>query len=414
MAETREAIARLLREEAGRAGFHRFGIAPVEPWERHGIYERYIAEGRAGEMSYLAERAEERRDVRSVLAEARCVVTVGLSYARADGAVQQSGAVQQDGAVQQSGAVQQDGAVQQAAGGGPRGFLARYARGEDYHTLMKRRLQKMAAAVEARLGRTVAWSACVDTAPLLEREAAHRGGVGFLAKNTMIIAPGLGSYLLLGELLLDLDAAPTEAAEPRCGRCRACLDVCPTGAFDGAYVLDARRCISYLTIEARGAIPRALRPLVENMVFGCDRCQEVCPFNAEATLLHAEADPALLPLPKRDAPSLVGLLGLGAAQFRKFVQRSAMRRIHRAQLLRNVAVALGNVGGPGEVAALARALLEPSALVREHVAWALGQIAARHPESGARAVLEAQRLIEEEAAVREEIDLALAPAAAGV
>src|SRR5579883_2483911 len=202
--------ARLLREEAERAGFHRFGIAPVAAWERHAAYERWLAAGYAGEMRYLVEQGAERRDPRRVLDSARSIVTVGLSYAQPE---------PRDGS---------DGIA--------RGFIARYARGADYHAVLKRRLQKLAAAIASRLGRAVAWTACVDTAPVLEREAAHRGGVGFLAKNTMIIAPGLGSFLLLGELLLDVEATPTDAAEPRCGRCRACLDACPTGAFVDGYL----------------------------------------------------------------------------------------------------------------------------------------------------------------------------------
>jgi epoxyqueuosine reductase len=379
---TPEANARLLRDEAEHAGFHRFGIAPVESWERHAVYRRWLAAGRAGEMSYLERQAEERRDPRAVLASARTLVTVGLSYARPD---------------------------EPTPNDRPRGFIARYARGGDYHMVMKRRLKAMAAAVAERLEGSVAWTACVDTAPLLEREAAHRGGVGFLAKNTMIIAPGLGSWLLLGELLLDVAATPTAAAEPRCGRCRACLDACPTGAIVDEYTLDARRCISYLTIEARGPIPRELRPAVGDMVFGCDRCQEVCPFNASVDG-STPCDPELLPRAARTRPPLVELLAMGAARFRKFVQGTAMRRVHRAQLLRNVAVALGNVGGPSEVEPLARALDEPSPLVRAHVAWALGRIALRHPASDARAALEAAGAREQHPEVLDEIAHALADA----
>jgi len=376
----------LLREEAGRAGFHRFGVVNVGPWPRHEALTRFIADGFAGEMGYLVAGAEARRDPRAVMAEARSLCTVGLSYARPE-------------------------PDPGAATGGPRAFIARYARGEDYHTVLQRKLRAMAARVAERLGGGVAWTACVDTQPLLEREAAHHGGVGFLARNTMIIAPGLGSYLMLGELLLDRDAEPTAGAEPRCGRCRACLDACPTGAIVEPYRLDARRCISYLTIENPGAIPRELRPLLENMVFGCDRCQEVCPFNAAVDGGAPAGDPQLAPSPRRDRPELVALLGLGAAQFRKLVRGSALRRVHRAQLLRNVAVALGNVGGAGEVAALVAALAEPSALVREHVVWALGRIAARLPGPVAAQVVAALgdlAVREAEPAVREEIALALA------
>jgi epoxyqueuosine reductase len=287
--------------------------------------------------------------------------------------------------------------------GGPRGRIARYARGDDYHVVLKTKLRALAAAVGEALGRPVAFQACVDTAPLLEREAAHAGGLGFIAKNTMVIAPGAGSYLVLGELLLDVECAPGQAAEPRCGQCRACLDACPTGAFVDAYTLDARRCISYLTIELTGAIPRALRPLVGDHVFGCDICQEVCPYNVSA---HGGA-PELAPRPGYARPSLVRLLGLGAAQFRKWQQKSALRRVHRPQLLRNAAVALGNVGTVEELPALERALEERHALVRLHAAWAIAQIG-RRAHAAVAPLLERRRAVEDDPAVREELELCLA------
>ena len=346
----------------------------------------FLERGHAGEMEYLREGAEARADPRSVMPSARALVTVGLSYARPEPAPSDDK---------------------------PRAFIARYARGEDYHTVLQTKLRSMGARLEERFGTPVCWTACVDTMPLLEREAAAAGGVGFLAKNTMIIAPGLGSYLMLGELLLDVACEPTASEEPRCGRCRACLDACPTGAFVDAYQLDARRCISYLTIENPGPIPRELRPLLENMVFGCDRCQEVCPFNAQVDSGAAPTvpgDPLMAPSPRRTSPELVELLGLGAAQFRKRVQGSALRRVHRAQLLRNVAVALGNIGGPEQIAALTGALAEPSPLVREHVAWALGRIAERRggeAAAAARAALSSHRPTEVDPTVLDEIARAL-------
>ena len=379
---TSDEHAALFTAEARRAGFHRVGFAPVGPWERHAIYRRWLDEGKHGEMDYLATDAAPRRDPALLLDQARTVVTVALSYAWPDPPV---------------------------TDGEPRAFIARYARGADYHMVMKARLNRLAAAVEERLLRPIAWRSCVDTAPLLEREAAHRGGIGFLAKNTMIIAPGLGSYVMLGELLVDVECAPSGEATPKCGQCRACLDACPTGAFTGPYSLDARRCISYLTIEARGPIPRALRPLIGNMVFGCDRCQEVCPFNAGHAPPRApeEArDFPLAPLPELTAPSLSALLSLGAARFRKLVRRTALRRIHRAQLLRNVAVALGNTGGESELPALGRALAEPTALVRSHVVWAIGEIGARHPGSTANALLSAHAVGERDSSVIEELESA--------
>ncbi len=354
----------------------------MRPWERHELYRAWLAAGRHGAMEYLATDCEARRDPRALLGEARTVVTVALSYAHPD-------------------PPRPDGA---------RGEISRYARGADYHMVMKPRLSRMAEAVAARLARPVAARACVDTAPLLEREAACAGGVGFVGKNTMIIAPGLGSYLMLGELLTDVECAPGTESAPKCGQCRACLDACPTGAFDGAFQLDARRCISYLTIESSDSIPRALRPLVGDRIFGCDRCQEVCPFNAAAP----DAGPLLAPAPERVYPSLVELLGLRAARFRKWVRRSALRRIHRAQLLRNVAVALGNVGAPDALDALERALAEPSPLVREHVVWAIAEIGRRHAAADrTNAILARHATGETDAKVIEELEVALESARTG-
>jgi epoxyqueuosine reductase len=191
----------------------------------------------------------------------------------------------------------------------------------------------------------------------------------------MLIAPGLGSYVVLGELLVDVElpiTAPLAPAKPRCGSCTACLDACPTAAFVDAYVLDARRCISYLTIEQAGPIPRELRAAVGTWVFGCDICQEVCPFNAGA---GAAADPALAPRSRANAlPHLVALAGIGANQLRQLVKRTALRRIPRESLLRNVAVALGNTGSVDAIPALVALLGHGKAIVREHAAWALGTL----------------------------------------
>jgi epoxyqueuosine reductase len=247
----------------------------------------------------------------------------------------------------------------------------------------------------------------VDSAPIYEREWAERGGLGFIAKNTMLIAPGLGSYVVLGELLVDAPIdrlgalAPEAPPKPRCGSCRACLDACPTHAFVDAYVLDARRCISYLTIEHHGAIPRELRPQIGTWVFGCDVCQEVCPFNAGS---GEPADPMLAPRTTQHAlPDLVDLAAKGANQLRRFVRRTAMRRVSREVLLRNVSVALGNTGDPAAIPALVSLLDSPLPLVRGHAAWALGRLGG----DTATAALHAQRGREHDAYVIDELDAAL-------
>jgi epoxyqueuosine reductase len=335
--------------DAARAlGFHRVGIAPVAPAERFGVYQEWLAAGHAGEMTYL--HGEERRDVRALLDSAKTVISVALSYGAPDLVPVRTG---------------------------PRGGIARYARGADYHMVMKEKLRALAARVAELCGREVAARPCVDTAAVLERDLGERAGLGFVGKNTMLIAPGLGSYLMLGELLVDEEIAPFgDPGEKKCGACRLCLDACPTGAFVGPFQLDARRCVSYLTIEHMGPIPRDLRARLGTMIFGCDVCQEVCPFNAAvAAGTAAPPAPELAARARLTAPELIPLLGLGAAQYRQFVKRSALRRLHRAQLLRNVCVALGNAGDAAAIPALRAALAtEKSALIRAHAAWALGRL----------------------------------------
>lgn len=362
---------------ARRHGFHRVGIVPVEPTRRADLHRAWLAAGHHGEMAYLAtpEHLAGRADPRALLAAARTVIVVALAYGT-------------------------DAPPPPAAT--VRGVIARYARGTDYHLVVRDRLQLVAGELAAALGRPVASRVCVDSAPLAERELAERAGVGFVAKNTMIIAPGLGSYVVLGELLVDAELAPTAApARDRdCGQCRACLDACPTGAFVDAYVLDARRCISYLTIEHDGPIPVELRPRLGAMIFGCDVCQEVCPYNAAAPGRH----PPAIELTPRDAdhahPDLIALAAAGANQLRRFVKRTALRRVDRRRLLRNVAVALGNSGQPRAAAAALALLAHPEALVRGHAAWAVATLV----EAGAVAAAAAAVALAEAARVEVDAD----------
>jgi epoxyqueuosine reductase len=269
---------------------------------------------------------------------------------------------------------------------------------------MKTRLRRLADVVANITGAAVRARSCVDSAPLLEREAARRAGVGFVAKSTMTIVPGAGSYLLLGELILDVKLQFGSPNEPGCGRCRACLDACPTNAFVGPYELDARRCISYLTIELNGVIPRALRGPIGNRIFGCDVCQQVCPYNGtrhEPPLL-----PEMMPRETLSDLSLIELLEIGAAAHRRLVKGSALARASRRMLQRNAAVALGNSGHPAAVSPLMRAATEnSSALVRGHAAWALGEL--QHLDPRIPSVLQTLRDTDSDDWVREEATLAL-------
>jgi epoxyqueuosine reductase len=371
-------LAHAIRDAALALGFARVGFCPVEPFENGArALDRWLAEGHHGEMTFMS--GASRADPRALLPEAQTLIVVALAYERARAEPTPRGS----------------GIVPTTA------LVARYALGKDYHLVLKERLRRLADRCAELSGRPVLARPCVDTAPLLEREAARRAGVGFTAKNTMSIAPGLGSYVLLGELLLDLELAPTEPIAPGCGSCRACLDACPTSAFVDAYTLDARRCISYLTIEHAGAIPRELRPSIGRWVFGCDICQEVCPHNRSPK--PRPADAALAPRPGTSNLDLCALLSLGSAAHRRLVRRTALARASRIRLQRNAAVALGNTGEPSVVPALATALTQnPSALVRAHCAWALGRIGT----DAARLALRQARGAETDSSVIEEIDIA--------
>ncbi len=369
---------------ARRHGAHRVATLPIEPPRRHDLYLSWIARGEHGAMSYLAEPAHVagRADLRQLLSGARTLVVLAFAHDR--------------------------GPPPGTTLAGLRGKLARYATGDDYHLVVRDKLQAIAADLATAVGAPVAARACVDTAPVHERAWAERGGLGFVAKNTLVIAPGLGSYVLLGELLLDLDATPSAPATPpapRCGDCRACLDACPTGAFVDAYHLDARRCISYLTIEHAGPIPRELRALIGTWIFGCDVCQEVCPWNAGKDRL---ADRLPARDPGRALPDLVTLAGLGTNQLRHYVRRTALRRVPRAQLLRNVAVALGNTGDPRAIAPLRALLRDAAPLVRGHAAWALGRLAGARVIDTALAVAVLAAALDDEADAEARAELALA------
>jgi epoxyqueuosine reductase len=328
-------------------GFSRTGFATITPFAEAGAhFSEYIAGARHGSMTYL-ERGP-RNDPASLLPEARTLIAVALAYAGGSRLVQLK---------------QQRPLAAE---------IAAYALGPDYHHVIKAKLAQLGQACANIVGRPVLGRSCVDTAPLLEREAARRAGVGFIGKSTMNIIPGIGSYFLTGELLVDALIEADTPIPDGCGRCRSCLDACPTQAFVDAYTLDARRCIAYLTIEHRGVIPKQLRAAIGARVFGCDVCQDVCPYNAAADKHPASSD-----LWPRTAPlglSLPQLLELTAAGYRRLVRGSALARATRRMLQRNAAIALGNSGRAEALAPLLGALGSNSELVRGHAAWALGNL----------------------------------------
>jgi epoxyqueuosine reductase len=255
----------------------------------------------------------------------------------------------------------------------PHGRIASYAWGEDYHDILSIRLQSLLQFIEAQIGHSIPNRWYTDTGALLERELAQRAGLGWIGKNTCLINPEKGSYFLLAEILLGIELEPDQPyTVDRCGRCTRCITACPTGCILPDRTLDARRCISYLTIELKGAIPAEIRSLMDGWVFGCDVCQQVCPWNRFA---DSEVDSAFDTPLNRPDPDLLDELALSAVEFNLKYRRSPLRRAKRRGYLRNISVALGNLRDPKAVAPLAQALMfEREPLVRAHAAWALGQI----------------------------------------
>lgn len=284
----------------------------------------------------------------------------------------------------------------------PLGRIARYAWGEDYHEILPRMIDDLLESVARSRGARPTTKVFVDSGRLAEKAVAARSGIGWFGKNGLLLTADHGSWVFLGEIVSDLSLKSDEPLQRSCGDCRLCVERCPTGALVSPYVMDAGRCISYLTIEHRGAIPRDLRPLLGNWIFGCDVCQEVCPHNR---LIRPTEDPVFAPRKGLGPfPVLHSLLGLDAEEFKRLFSHSPLLRARRKGLLRNAAVALGNARDPASLPVLAAALQDQEALVRSHAAWALGQIGGRR----ARVALEDSLVRETDEDVRGEIQLALA------
>ncbi|MFQ6013936.1 MAG: tRNA epoxyqueuosine(34) reductase QueG [Anaerolineae bacterium] len=362
-----------IQERAGELGFDLVGIAHAEPSAYGGRYARWLENGYAGEMEYLRRDVSRRLDPGELLPGVRSIVSVGLNYFSPD-------------------------PVETHKMASPVGLISRYARGEDYHRVLNFKLSQLLAFIKREADQEVRSKVYVDTGPLLEREIANRAGLGWFGKNTNLINPEQGSWFFLGEILLDLELVhDTLWPADHCGTCTRCLEVCPTKALVVPYTLNASRCISYLTIELKGSIPQELRPFIGNWVFGCDLCQEVCPWNQR--FARPTAEMALRPREGLAAPELLSLLGIGEEEFRVKFRKSPIKRAKRRGLLRNVAVALGNSRDEAAIPALRRALSDPEPLVRGHAAWALGRIGGKR----ARRALEEAFGREADAEVRGEI-----------
>ena len=354
-------------------GFDLVGITSAAPLAHGGRLHAWVAQGFAGEMGYMSRNVEKRLEPTRVLPEVRSIIVLGMNYYTSP-------------------------AGPEASPG--HGWISRYAWGEDYHTVLGNKLQALVAGIRAIEGPDMQARWYVDTGPILERELAWRAGLGWPGKNTNLINRQVGSWLFLGAILLDRELVYDTPAPAHCGTCTRCLIACPTRALVAPGVLDARRCISYLTIELRGSIPRELRPLLGTHIFGCDICQAVCPWNRQAP---ESSEAAFLPRAGFAAPELVPLLRLSDEEFRARFHGSPISRAKRRGLLRNVAVALGNLRDLRAVPALQAALYEAEPLIRSHAAWALGRLGGGEARQALQAVLSTER----DGDVREEITLAL-------
>jgi epoxyqueuosine reductase len=374
--DTPQARARAVKAIARAAGFDVVGIAAAEPFEAARQFLRArIATGVFAGLPWFNEaRANVAADPRNLLPGVRSIIAVALSYRTEE---------------------------PRDSAGGPRGRVARYAWARDYHDVLKQRMVTLVTAMQERFGggecRTL-----VDTARIVDRAVAQRAGTGWYGKNTNIINPTYGSWVLLGEILTSLELEPDPPLRKHCGSCSLCIKACPTGAITAPYELDNSRCISYLTIEHRGPIPRELRPLMGDWIFGCDICQEVCPPARKGQVTNHP--PFQASSFEAARPALIPLLSISEAEFRARFAGSPIKRAKREGLQRNVAVALGNSGDRRAVPALVAALETASPLVRAHCAWALGRL------GGEQALIALQRCqaTEEDALVQEEIHLALA------
>lgn len=313
------------------------------------MFLEWLEAGRHGEMAYLGRNAAKRVAPQLVLPGARSLIVLAASYHR-------SFAPDPEG-----------------AGRGRAGVVARYARHDDYHEVLGARLRELTGFVDRlEAGTRSLWY--VDTGPLLERDLAQRAGLGFIGKHTNLISRRWGNWIFLAEILTTLELAPDAPEKNRCGSCARCIEACPTRAITAPFRLDARRCISYLTIELKGSIPVDLRPALGNRIFGCDDCLAVCPWNRfarEGQLMKSRARAEL------ETPDLLELLAMDEAGFKRRFAGTPLLRIRRRGLLRNVCVALGNVGDAQALPALDRAAADPEPLIAEHAAWARNRIAAR-------------------------------------
>lgn len=364
-----------MRSIAQESGFDLVAFGPADPGEHGAHFLRWLEAGRHGEMRYLEANRERTLDPTRWRPGVRSAIALAVDY----------------------------GGPAVALPGG--GRVARYAAGRDYHRWLRNRVIALRARLEAAGVPYGSMNGGTDAVPVLERALAVRAGIGFLAKSAMVISPTHGPYLQLAELLTGMDLPPDPPAAGTCGTCTACLDACPTGAIPAPFEIDARRCLSYTTIELRGTVPAELRSAQGEWLFGCDICLEVCPFTRRSALRDRVGDerpPEQRPHQIVETWTLVDVLAMSDERYETEFTGTAMRRATRSGLRRNAAVVLGNRGDDAALPALTTALHDEDAIVRGHAAWAIGQIDARHP------VLTNALLREPDAQVRAELEAVLA------
>jgi epoxyqueuosine reductase len=335
---------------------------------------RFLDEGQHGDMEWMAAHRERRSDPLMMWAQVRTVIMLGVNYGP-------------------------DRDPLAVLGSGDRGAISVYAQGDDYHDVIKKRLKRLARWLVAQAGGDV--KVFIDTAAVMEKPLAAAAGIGWQGKHTNLVSRQFGSWLFLGAIFTTLDLPPDPAEVDHCGTCRACLDVCPTAAFPAPYRLDARRCISYLTIEHKGPIPRALRPLMGNRIYGCDDCLAVCPWNKYA---RQGREAKLAARATLQGPALADLAGLDDPGFRRMFAKTAIKRTGRSRFVRNVLIAIGNSADPALAICAERLLADPAPLVRGAAVWALGRLVA--PDA-LEALAARHRTAEPDPVVREEWAAAL-------
>ena len=376
-------LTEAVKEEARRLGFELAGVTTAHPPEHWLLFEAWLEAGRHGEMAYLAtEHSRTRRaDPRRILPECQSILMLGVRYP----------------APLFDGEISEDKLA---------GRVAAYACGNDYHDVLVPRLEALVYFIEGQVGRPILNRFYTDTGPLLERDLAQRAGLGWIGKNTCLIHPRMGSYFFLAEILLGIDLEPDSPfITDHCGTCTRCLEACPTSCIAPDRTIDARRCLSYLTIELKGAIPRDLRTSLGNWVFGCDVCQQVCPWNQR--FAASQGDPVFSAQTGRQQPDLLEEISLSPEDFSIKFKGSPLKRAKRKAYLRSVTVALGNHLARGKrlaIPALANTLrYDPDALVRQHAAWALAQGDCEETQKA----LEEAATAEQDEGVLEEIRAAL-------